>query len=201
MDKPTRQLARGVAPPQRIELDDLVVRRWQATDIAAQLAALTESFDHLHAWMPWMAEAPSLDRQRAFLADVTANWPTSSGEFAYGIFDAEGGLLGAIGLRGPVGPATLEIGYWCHVAHSGRGVITRAAAALTEIALALPGIRRVEIRCDARNSRRAAVARRLGYRLERVEPREPQAPADSGSVMVWARDADVRADRQDGRAG
>ena len=35
----------------------------------------------------------------------------------------------------------------------------------------------------------AAIARKLGYRLERVEAGRPEAPGESGRLMVWIRDA------------
>lgn len=97
-------------------------------------------------------------------------------------------MLGAIGLHDRIGPAALEITYWCRVTHVGHGVITRSATVLTEIAFSLPGIDRVEIRCDAANLRSAAVPRRLGYRLDRIEPRERRAPADSGRALLWVMD-------------
>ncbi|MEU7765459.1 GNAT family N-acetyltransferase [Nocardia sp. NPDC049190] len=179
-----RALAPDVAPPVRADLGDILIRRWTSQDLVAQFEAITASFDHLHAWMPWLTEPRTLDQQREFNQAASANWPTDEG-FNYGIFDSRGTLLGAIGLHDRVGPATLEIGYWCHIAHTGRGVITRSAAKLTETALSLPGISRVEIRCDAANTRSSAVPRRLGYRLDRIVPREQRAPAESGRGMVW----------------
>lgn len=46
----------------------------------------------------------------------------------------------------------------------------------------------VEIHCDAANSRSAEVARRLGYRLDRIEPREVRAPAETGRGIFWIKD-------------
>ncbi|WP_084522461.1 GNAT family N-acetyltransferase [Nocardia inohanensis] len=186
-DAPPPALAAGVCPPQRIELGDLLIRRWQPQDLMARFEAVTASFEHLHAWMEWLPEPMTLERQREVGERTLAGWPTADGGFLYGIFDTGGALLGAIGLHDRVGPATLEIGYWCHVAHTGRGVVTRSAAALTRIALELPGIEQVEIRCDAANERSAAVARRLGYQLERIEPRELRAPRESGRGMLWVK--------------
>lgn len=182
----------GIAPPARIDLGDLLIRRWQLTDLAAQFEALTTSYDHIHPWMAWLSTPRTLDDQRAFLATATAAWPTSGGGFNYGIFDLAGTLLGAIGLHDRVGPATLEIGYWSHVSHTGRGTITRATAALTEIALSLPDIARIEIHCDAANLRSAAIPRRLGYRLDHYEPRPILAPAESGRGMVWVQEKQER---------
>ncbi|WP_406274304.1 GNAT family N-acetyltransferase [Nocardia sp. NBC_00881] len=178
-------LAPEVAAPPRIDLGDILIRRWQSQDLVAQFEAITASFEHLHAWMPWLAEPRTLDQQREFNEVATASWPTADGDFNYGIFDSRGTLLGAIGLHDRVGSATLEIGYWCHIMHTGRGVITRSAAALTETALSLSGISRVEIHCDAANTRSSAVPRRIGYRLDRIVPREQRAPAESGRGMVW----------------
>jgi RimJ/RimL family protein N-acetyltransferase len=63
--------------------------------------------------------------------------------------------------------------------------MTRAAKALTELGLGLPGVARVEIRCDAANLRSAAVPRRLGFRLDREEDGEILAPGDSGREQFW----------------
>ncbi|MGW6725853.1 GNAT family N-acetyltransferase [Nocardia sp. NPDC055029] len=184
-------LGPGIVPPDRVVVGDLVIRRWQPEDLAAKFAAVTASFEQLHHWMDWAARPPVFDEMRAAHETVTTHWPTPDGGFNYGIFGSDGHLLGVVGLHDRVGPATVEIGYWCHVDHVGRGVITRAAGALTTIALALPGITRIEIRCDAKNIRSAAVPRRLGYRLERIAPRPRKTPGDSGHGMCWVKEISV----------
>ncbi|MFD3744182.1 GNAT family N-acetyltransferase [Nocardia sp. NPDC058633] len=173
-------------PPERIDLGDLLIRRWQRGDLARQFAALTASHAHLRPWMSWAEQPPTLAGQRRKLRTSAANWPTPDGGYLYGIFIAGGEVAGGIGLHDRISPAALEIGYWCHISHTGRGVITRAAHALTTAALALPHIDRVEIHCDAANARSAAVPRRLGYALIGTAPRPRTAPADSGVGMIWA---------------
>ncbi|WP_280348433.1 GNAT family N-acetyltransferase [Nocardia neocaledoniensis] len=185
---PQPALPPGVGPPERIVLGGMVIRRWRPDDLAAKFAALNASFDHLHRWMPWAAEPPELDTLRGRHDLLADHWPTPDGGFTYGIFDDTGAVLGAVGLHDRVGPATLEIGYWCHVDHLGRGIVTRAAGALTTVGGALPGITRLEIRCDAANLRSAAVPRRLGYRLESIGPRARHAPGESGRGMCWVKD-------------
>lgn len=178
-------LAPGIVPPRRIDLGDLVVRRWKTGDLTAQCEAINASFDHLHPWMPWLPTPRTQEEQRVFNDIAATGWPSADGDFGYGIFDSEGTLLGAVGLHDRVGPAALEIGYWCHIAYTGRGIITRAVAALTDAALRLPGIEQVQIRCDAANERSAAVPRRLGYRLDRTETRAVNAPAETGHGLVF----------------
>lgn len=164
-----------------------MIRRWQPEDLMARFEAIATSYDHLHPWMDWLTEPITLEQQRVFGEAAARGWPTTGGGFNYGIFDTDGTLLGSIGMSDCLGPPAVEIGYWCHVHHTGRGVITRSAAALTRIALALPGIDRVEIHCDAANLRSAAVAQRLGYHLDRIAPREKRTPAESGRGMFWVK--------------
>ena len=85
-----------------------------------------------------------------------------------------------------MGPGTLEIGYWVHVDAVGHGHGTRAARALTEVALAADGVERVFICCDEANTLSAAIPRALGYTLTEVIERPPEAPGESGRLMVWA---------------
>jgi len=59
-----------------------------------------------------------------------------------------------------------SIGYWLAASAEGHGYMTEAASALVEYALRELGARRLEITCDARNTRSAAVARRLGFEQE-----------------------------------
>ncbi|MEV6277053.1 GNAT family N-acetyltransferase [Nocardia sp. NPDC051832] len=168
-------------------MDELLLRRWQPEDAMARYQAITASYEHIHPWVEWLAEPTTLEKQRASLGKCAESWPSAERSFDYGIFDDDGTVLGAISVNDCLGPAGLEIGYWGNVTHAGRGVVTRSAAVLTRIALALPGIDRVEIRCDEANLRSAAVARRLGYRLDRIEPRKKRAPAESGRGMYWVK--------------
>ena len=82
-------------------------------------------------------------------------------------------------------PNGLEIGYWVRSDRTGRGLATSAASALTASALALDGVSRVEIHCDAANRRSAAIPEKLGYRLDRVETRPPTAPGETERHMIW----------------
>jgi RimJ/RimL family protein N-acetyltransferase len=84
-----------------------------------------------------------------------------------------------------VGDDGLEIGYWVDRNHTRRGYATAAARALTDVALGISGIERVEIHCDRGNVASQAVPRRLGYRLDRVDPVAKDAPGEIGQQMVW----------------
>ena len=71
-----------------------------------------------------------------------------------------------------------------------RGYATETAAALTRIGFEIMGLERIEIHCDVRNVRSAAVPAKLGFVHEanlRRRAISADAPADS---MIWTLFAD-----------
>jgi RimJ/RimL family protein N-acetyltransferase len=182
--EPTKALTTGVFPPESVELDGFHLRRSTLDDTEALTEAIKASFAELHPWMPWCTEPVENAKQQEFIERSAADWASQTA-FNYLIIDAGGALIGTMGLMDRIGPGGLEIGYWLRTDATGRGVMTAAVARLTDIALALPGVERVEIHCDAGNVRSAAVPRRLGYRLDRQVRSEPTAPGESGLNQHW----------------
>jgi RimJ/RimL family protein N-acetyltransferase len=171
------------AQPTPIALDAVgaVLRRHEPSDVDALYLAVEESRDHLRPFMPWADEARA--DIAAFVADAIAQWD-AGGDRNYLIVDDEQ-VLGGCGLHWRLGPGAVEIGYWLRADATGRGLVTAAAGALTTTALTADGVARVEIHCDEANVRSAAVARRLGYRLDRIEVDHVSAPGDLGRSMIW----------------
>jgi RimJ/RimL family protein N-acetyltransferase len=176
-----------VVPPERIDLDGHTYLRWLTVgDAEAVARAVEESLDHLKPWMPW-ADAQSTDvtfqrnrlRQQVQQRERTEEWQ-------YGLFGVDDQqLLGSFGLMTRRGPGTLEIGYWLHADAGGRGHATNAARALTTTGGRVRSIKQTIIVCDEANIRSAAIARRIGYSLQRVETRPPEAPGESGRMQIW----------------
>ena len=189
--QPPKALPLHVYPPERIEVDEFQLRRYTIDDAEALHQAVKASYAEIHPWMPWCVEPVKPEDQRDFIERAFLSWTTGKA-FNWGIFDGDGKpdgdgkLIGAISLMDRVGSGALEIGYWLRTDRTGRGIITRAAARLTEIGLGLPEISRIEIHCDEANVRSAAVPKRLGYRLEAVvEGLTQEAPGETGRGMVW----------------
>ncbi|MFI6446735.1 GNAT family N-acetyltransferase [Kitasatospora sp. NPDC050543] len=174
-------------PPELIPLAGGVsLQRRSVAHAAALNATVCANLAHLRPWLQWAAQAPSLAHTTELAGAGVAAWDAGT-DFMYLVVpDAEpGSVVGAFGLHGRIGPGALEIGYWVGADHGRRGIATAAAGALTAAALALPGIRRVEIHCDETNTPSAAVPRRLGYRLDRVADTVVRAPAETGRTMIW----------------
>jgi len=182
--QPPHALPPNPAVPERIDVDEFHLRRYTSDDVTSLHEAIKASYAEIHPWMPWCVEPVKIEDQRDFIVRADVQW--AGGEaFDFGIFDAAGTQLGAISLMDRLGSGGLELGYWLRTDATGRGVMTRAAGRLTELGLGLPGIERVEIHCDEANVRSAAVPRRLGYRLDRIDADEIEAPGETGRGMVW----------------
>lgn len=152
--------------PARLETERLLLRPWQLADAAQLEEALGESVDHLLPWIPWATrDAPTRQQTQELVAGWIAQ--RESGEnFMYAVFDRDGDtLVGGIGLYARVGPDALEVGYWIRRSAAGRGLATEATRVLTGAGLAVPGVRRLEIRTDPRNLASRRVPEKLGYAL------------------------------------
>lgn len=130
-------------------------------------AAIRESFESLRAWMPWARRVPTLAESESFVREAATRFHNRE-EINYLIFPREQGpLAGVIGLHTiDWSVPRFEIGYWLCDSARGRGCMTEAVQALTALCFERMGAERMEIRCDSRNTRSAAVAKRAGYRLE-----------------------------------
>jgi RimJ/RimL family protein N-acetyltransferase len=175
-----------VYPPDLIGLDQLLLRRERLGDADLVARTVSENLDHLSPWMPWAVPAaatPTAQRER--LVRVEQSWEDGT-DYTFLLLDQpESVLLGIFGLHRRIGPAAVELGYWLSGDAVGKGYASLAAGALTEAALGFPDVARVEIHCDQANHRSQRIPQRLGYRLDRIEPDQIEAPAEVGRSMIW----------------
>lgn len=179
-------------PPDAMHAGPVVLRRNRPEDAEDIAVAVAQSLEHLRPWMPWAtADAATPEAQRQRIEDGATRWAEGT-DLPYVVRTVAGGaVVGVVGLHRRVGEGGIEIGYWTHVDHVGRGYCTAAVRALTAAALALPDVSRVEIHCDEANRASAAVPRKLGYRLDRIEDDEVSAPGEIGRSMIWITEATV----------
>lgn len=168
-------------PSETLTGDGVTLRRWRIEDAALVHRAVNESLDHLAPWMPFAVGGYTLADGETFMASVVDDW-NEGRNFNYAVIAAAersleapgvqpgGNLAGACGLM--TRPENgFEIGYWLHAAYTGRGLATKAAAALVAEAWRV-GAAYVMIRHDEANVRSRAVPQRLGFHF--VERRKPE---------------------------
>ena len=162
----------------------LTIRLWRVDEAEALSTAINQSLAHLQPWMDWAASPASPDRAREVIESSLQRWRDGA-DATYGVFAGDE-IVGGTGLHRRAGPDTLEIGYWIHVDHTGRGYVTEAAAALTDAAFTVPGIEHVEIHHDQANVASGRVPERLGYTcIGQITPPTDAAPGESGVHLCW----------------
>ena len=170
--------------PPTLRTARLLLRPWAATDAMALQPILAADIDHLGPWIPahvsMPVPVPELAERLAGFADDFA----ADRAFRYALLAPDGGrVFGEVDLfprtatgRVPLAAANhVELGYWLSSDATGQGLATEATRALLAVAMNLPGMTHVEIRCDSANAPSAAVPERLGFRLATVE----------GDTQVW----------------
>jgi RimJ/RimL family protein N-acetyltransferase len=171
--------------PDRLSGDVVTLRRYRSSDVDAVRESIDASFDELRQWMPWAQERPTTDSVRQFVHPSIVRFGGSA-DANYAITLTEDDrYIGGCGLMPRVGVRALEIGYWVDTRYTRRGVATAAARLLTDAAFGLPDVDRAEIHCDPANVASAAVARKLGYRLDRIVDFPVRAEGQTGRSMIW----------------
>jgi ribosomal-protein-serine acetyltransferase len=142
----------------------VIVRPYRESDAQSLFEAVAESRDHIRPWEPFADAHQSVEESQDLVIRWMAQWLLRE-YLAVGFWDqASGRYLGSSGLR----PRDwelgyFEIGYWIRASETGHGYVTEMVKLLTDYAFTHLHARRVEIRCNERNERSAAVARRLGF--------------------------------------
>lgn len=171
-------------PRQSIDRGDFGLRRWRAeSDFEPLFRMIEDSLEHLTPWMPWAARHGP-EATRTFLAGCDPKWQ-SGDAYNYAITTGST-LVGSCSLYRAGDPRGLVMGYWLRPAATGRGIATRAAAAMAAEAFALPEVEYVEIVHDLANTASGAIPQRLGFtQVRREQAVPPTAPSESGVDAVW----------------
>jgi RimJ/RimL family protein N-acetyltransferase len=167
METPTSKYRSQLPAFAELRGERVLVRPWRESDAQELFAAVVASREHLLPWLPWALTYERVEDALDFILRAKSWWLLRE-TMAVGLWDAStGGLVGGIGLHPrDWSVPSFEIGYWLRQASEGRGYVTEAVKLLTDYAFATYGAHRVFIRCDARNTRSAAVPERLGFRRE-----------------------------------
>ena len=155
--------------PDTFDTERLTIRAPRPGDGARVAEAVRESLPELRPWMRWAQEDPSAEAQEARIRQRIADWLTRRQLLLLSFLKGTDTFVVSSGLHNIDWEArTFEIGYWVRTKFAGRGYISEAVNGITAFAFAHLKANRVEIRCDAKNDRSTAVARRCGFRLEGI---------------------------------
>lgn len=153
--------------PDSFETERLLIRAPRSGDGRAVNEGVIESLESLRPWMPWAQTAPTIEESEIHVRRSSARFILRE-DLPLLLFRKEDGLfVGGSGLhRIDWSVPHFEIGYWVRASLEGQGYVTEAVNGITHFAFTALSAERVEIRCDVRNERSAAVARRAGFKLD-----------------------------------
>jgi ribosomal-protein-serine acetyltransferase len=152
----------------KLRINESLELRQIAEDDAEDLTALIErNRSHLKEWLPWLDNSTGIRDTARFIGRSIEQAADENG-FTFGIL-WDGTLTGVIGQHyvDSVNRRT-ELGYWLDAGHQGCGIVTRAAARLTDYAFQEQDCNRVMLHCAVGNQRSRAVAERLGFLQEGI---------------------------------
>ena len=178
--------------PTSFETQRLLLRPFRVEDAPELHAALAESIDELRQFLwflPWVAEAQTLQSAEARCRRAAANFLLRA-DLPYLAFSKHSGrLVASAGLhRTDWELPRTEVGYWVRSSEVGNGYASEAVLALTGWALDVLGAKRVELVTDEMNHGSRGVASRCGFLLEGVLRNVMRAPDGSlRSSCIYAK--------------
>jgi RimJ/RimL family protein N-acetyltransferase len=166
--------------PTTIETERLVMRAPRAGDGAMVQAAIEESFDDLHRWMPWARTLQPAETTELVLRRASADFIARTDLLFLILKKSDGSYVGGTGLhRIDWTVPKFEIGYWCRSSLHRRGYVTESTRGIARMAFDALGAKRVEIHCDPKNVGSRRVAERAGFGLEGIKRNDAVSPDGS----------------------
>lgn len=163
--------------PDSFDTERLTIRSPLPGDGAELQAAVAETIDELRPWMEWADHIPTVEEDEELVRQARARFLKREDLWLLLFLKGTQTLVGGSGLHNiDWDVPRFEIGYWVRKRFARQGYIGEAVRGITRFAFETLGARRVEIRCDARNVRSQAVAKRAGYRLEATLRHHAVAP-------------------------
>ncbi|SEQ92012.1 GNAT family N-acetyltransferase [Piscibacillus halophilus] len=148
------------------QVDEEVALRLVDLGDAEELFNLTDvSRDHLRPWLPWVDRTTTQADTEEYIKFSKQIYSENKGMNAVVLY--KGNIAGVAGFNKLDWANRIAyIGYWLGAEYTGKGIMTRAAGALTDYALGELGMNKVDIRAAEYNSGSRAIPERLGFTQE-----------------------------------
>jgi len=147
--------------------EEIALKLLELQDAPPVYGLIDSGREYLRQWLPWVDQTLRVEDTARFIQTALGQFAASNG-FQAGIL-YRGQLVGVIGFHQiDWHNRTTALGYWLGAAYQGKGIMTRAAQAMVDIAFDEYHLNRVEIQAAVENRKSRAVAERLGFKEEGV---------------------------------
>ena len=147
--------------------DDILLRTLEPEDAPLLFKAINASRIHLRPWLNWVDRTQRPEHSLQFIQQSQQQMHQQEA-LALGIFHGQQ-IIGGMGMHGwDHNLKKAQIGYWICKDWEGKGIISRCAERFLDFLFEKLSLNKVELHFMVQNSRSAAVAQRLGARIEGV---------------------------------
>ena len=152
-----------------LQVDEEIELGYYTEENAAEVfKVVTENYEHLHQWSPWLNENYSFENQINF-AKLCLKQYENKEPLPLCIF-LNGKYVGGTGFHNiDWNYKTTEIGYWLAKSVNGKGIITKSVKRLLDYAFDELMLNRVIIRCVPTNLKSRKIPESLGFTNEGIE--------------------------------
>jgi RimJ/RimL family protein N-acetyltransferase/8-oxo-dGTP pyrophosphatase MutT (NUDIX family) len=163
------------------ELTDgvVVLRPWREEDIEEALAGHDELIAH---WFGFPDTRPTAEQHRAAIERWHEGYVDQRRLVGFAV-EHEGTIVGAVDVR-KAGEGTGELSWTLYAGQRGKGYATRAVRLLSDYAIDVLGLGRVEAKIEPGNEKSIRVATRAGLRREGVR-RVPPGTGDRAETTEY----------------
>ncbi len=177
--------------PEQFETQRLILKAPKTGDGIVINEAIRESHEELKTWLTWADPLPTPEKSEEMNRLSIASYLRRE-VFRMNVHQKSDGMFVGVTSLHHIDwsvPA-FEIGYWVRTSLAGKGYAKESVLGITDFAFRVLGAQRMEIRCDTRNDRSAAVAEKVGYTFEgtiRHDMREKDDTLSSANVFSMIR--------------
>lgn len=174
------------APPKRLQVDaEIQLLALRPSDAKPLYHLVENNRAYLEAWLPWAWQMQQVSDLKKFIKQLRFR-DVYSGRMVFGIWFREE-LVGLIDFNeGDRYQQKVGVGYWIAKSYQGMGIVTRAVQRWVDYVFETETVKKVHIKCASTNERSQAVAMRLGFELEHIEPPTEILPGQHQSFKVFA---------------
>lgn len=147
--------------------DELLLRSLEPSDAQELFIAVNESREHLSPWFPWVTMTTKPEHSLQFIQQSMTLLDNQEG-IVLGIMHNRK-LIGSMGMHNwNHDLKKAQLGYWISKDFENRGIIHVCLKSFIDFLFAKTGLNKIEIHFMVANERSAAVAKRLGFKIEGV---------------------------------
>lgn len=156
----------------QIRIDEnLLLETHQLHRAQALFKIVDQNRAYLRQWLPWLDNSLTVSDTENFIKSVLKKQEEGSGLSFIILF--KDSIVGTIAFNTiNLEEKQASIGYWLASNNQGKGIITRCCQALINYGIKELHLKKFTISCAEKNTKSQAIAKRLGFKLQKVEEKK-----------------------------